>query len=123
LKAVLIISHGSRIVETKEEIRRLIVQLRHLTEIPLLEYAFLEIESPSIPEGIADCVRKGATEIILLLNFLNAGHHVDKDIPRIIAGSQILFPSVKIHITAPLGQHSAIPRLFAEILLPFTPAT
>ncbi len=120
MKAALIISHGSRSAKTKEEIRHLIAKLQLLTEISLLEFAFLEIESPSIAEGIENCVQKGATEIIILLNFLNAGRHVDQDIPRIVQESQKIFPQVKIDITTPIGQHPAIPRLFAELLAPFT---
>jgi sirohydrochlorin ferrochelatase len=116
MKAVLLISHGSRLSKTKDEIVRLIFSLRPKTNIPIFEYAFLEIESPSIPEGIDLCVEKGATEIIVLLNFLNAGRHVDKDIPRIINESRKKYSNVKIRMSRPVGQHEGMEDLFIDLI-------
>jgi len=116
-KAALVISHGSRTSKTKDEVKVLVDKLKSLTGLALIEYAFLELESPSIPDGIASCVQKGATEIVILLNFLNAGRHVDVDVPAIVEESRKKFPQV--NITKPVGQHPAIPKLFAEMLSPF----
>ncbi len=120
MKAVLIISHGSRSSKTKEEVHGLIEKLKPLTDISLIECAFLELESPSIPEGIEFCAGRGATEIIVLLNFLNSGRHVDADIPGIVDESRQKFPHIKINITKPVGQHEGIPKLFAQMIAPFS---
>ena len=64
MKAVLLISHGSRFPETEEEIRAFTRQLKEKSAVPIVEYAFLDIAHPSIPEGIDTCVTQGATEII-----------------------------------------------------------
>ena len=116
MKSVLLISHGSRSPKTKKEVSKLVNTLRKKSEIMILEYAFLEIESPLIPQGIETCVKKGADEVIVLLNFLNPGRHVDVDIPRIIARAQKQYPKVKFHITKPVGQHEAIVNLFLEMI-------
>ncbi len=116
MKAVILISHGSRLAKTKDEVRDLIEKLKKLLSIPLIEYGFLEIESPSIPEAIDSCVAKKATEVIVLLNFLNAGRHVDKDIPQILDDARKKFPHVTFHMTEPIGQHAQIPVLFAQML-------
>lgn len=115
-RGALIISHGSRTSKTKAEVLSLISRLKPLVKIDFIEDAYLELESPSISEGIDNAVKKGAEEIIILLNFLNAGRHVDVDIPAIIDESRKKFPKVKIHLTAPIGQHVGIPKLFADIL-------
>jgi sirohydrochlorin cobaltochelatase len=120
MKAVLIISHGSRSAKTKEEVRELIAKLKPLTSVALIECAFLELESPLIPQGIELCVSRGATEIIILLNFLNSGRHVDVDIPGIVEESRKKFPAVTITITQPVGQHEGIAKLFADMLEPFS---
>lgn len=87
-----------------------------MCDFEVFEYAFLEIEKPGIPEGIDLCVRKGATEIIILLNFLNSGKHVDEDIPRIIREAKMKYPSVNFRITIPVGQHPKITELFLDLL-------
>ena len=116
MKAILLVSHGSRSPKTKEEIITLVNILRQRLPGQLVEYAFLEIESPSIPEGIDHCVIKGANEIIVTLNFLNAGRHVDNDIPVIVQNAKVKYPQIKFSISKALGQHPQIPDLFIDLI-------
>ena len=116
MKAVLFISHGSRLPQTEEEVREFVGRLKRRSHVPIFEYAFLEIAHPSIPEGIDICVDKGAAEIIILLNFLNTGKHVDEDIPRIIQTAQKKYPGVVFHITDPVGQHAQITDLLLDMI-------
>lgn len=46
--------------------------------------AFLEINSPSIPNAIDMAIQDGAKEVRVLPYFLLTGRHVVNDIPRII---------------------------------------
>ncbi len=116
MKSVLLVSHGSHSPKTKKEVARLINSLHRRSKIPIFEYAFLEIESPSIQQGIDICVNQGAREVVVLLNFLNSGKHVDEDIPRIIKEAQRKYPEIKFRITQPIGQHKQIGELFLEII-------
>ena len=95
MKAILLVSHGSRSPKTKEEIIVLVDILRQRLPQTIVEFAFLEIEPPSIPEGIDKCVSQGATEVIVTLNFLNAGRHVNEDIPAIVRAAQKKYPQIK----------------------------
>jgi sirohydrochlorin ferrochelatase len=116
MKAVLLISHGSRSPETKKEVADLADRLQSRRAAEIIEFAFLELESPSIPEGIDICVTKGADKIIILLNFLNSGRHVDSDIPEIVAKARLKHPQITISITKPVGQHPKIEDLFLDLL-------
>lgn len=116
MKAVLLISHGSYSPFTKKEVSALVDKLRQQSGISIFEFAFLEIEHPSIPEGIDICIQKGATEVVVLLNFLNSGKHVDQDIPRIIAAKQKEYPHILIRMTQPLGHHPSIEKIFLNLL-------
>jgi sirohydrochlorin ferrochelatase len=117
MKSVLLISHGSRFERTKEEVQALVDRLKSQSRIEVFKFAFLELEQPSIPEGIGQCVAEGADEIIVLLNFLNSGRHVDEDIPRIVQEARQKYPSVKMTITPPVGQHVKIIDLFLDMIL------
>jgi len=116
MKAVLLISHGSHFTQTEQEVREFVVQLKQQSDIPIVEYAFLEIAHPSIPEGIDICIEKGATKIIILLNFLNAGKHVDEDIPRIVDEARGKHPGVTFTVTQPVGKHNQIVKLFLDMI-------
>ncbi len=118
MTAVLFISHGSHSPQTKKEVVRLVKTLKSKSGIKIFEYAFLEIESPDIPEGIDRCVKKGAMEIIVLLNFLNSGRHVNQDIPRIVQEAKAQYPGVSISMTSPVGQHAGIMELFLDLVSP-----
>jgi sirohydrochlorin ferrochelatase len=116
MKAILLVSHGSRSPKTKDEILVLVNLLQKNLPGQIVEFAFLEIEPPSIPEGIDHCVFQGATNIVLTLNFLNAGRHVNEDIPAIMLAAQNKYPQVKFTITKPLGQHAQIPDLLIDLI-------
>jgi len=116
MKAVLLISHGSRISETEQEVKGFVELLKQQSPVTIIEYAFLEIAHPSIPEGIDICVEQGATEVIILLNFLNAGKHVDEDIPRIIDEARNKHSKVTFTITQPIGKHAKIIKLFLDMV-------
>ncbi len=115
-RAVLLISHGSREARAKKEIHLLTRSLKAKSSIPIFQYAFLEINRPSISAGLKRCVEQGAGEIIILLNFLNNGRHALRDIPRIVNSFHKKYPAVKIRTTAPVGQHPEIKKLFLDIL-------
>ena len=116
MDAVLLISHGSRSQKTKEEVALLVDDLKKCTGIAIFEYAFLEIEFPAIPQGIDLCVSKGATQVIISLNFLNSGRHVDQDIPAIVEAAAKQYPQVRFSITGPVGQHPKIAELFFDLI-------
>ena len=114
-RAVLLISHGSRSPKAKHEVIRLACVLKKRSGVPIC-CAFLEINKPSIVSGIRQCVQKGATEIIILLNFLNSGDHALKDIPRFIEQAKKKFPRISFRMTPPIGQHAHIPNPFLDVL-------
>lgn len=116
MRAILLVSHGSRSAKTKEEIEALIKILKQRSQISIFEYAFLEIEKPNIPEGLDICVAKGACEVIVLLNFLNAGRHVNDDIPEIVQHAAQKHSHVNFKVSSPVGQHPQIADLFLELI-------
>ena len=116
MRGILLISHGSRSLKTKKQIKALVKKLRSRLDTPIVEYAFLELASPSIPEGIKNCVKKGAKEVIVLLNFLNAGRHVNHDIPQIIRATKKNYPRIPIRLTNPVGQHERVVELFLDMI-------
>ncbi len=113
---MLLISHGSHSPKTKLEVQLLVEALRKRKAAPIIEFAFLEIEEPDISMGIDLCIKQGATAVIILLNFLNSGKHVDEDIPRIIQDAQKRYPNISLMISKPVGQHPKIDELFIDLI-------
>lgn len=134
MKAVLLVSHGSKSPQSRQEIDALAARLAAQAAVPaakppatpagtgtadpfrIFESAFLEIEKPSIPEGLALCAKRGATEIIVLLNFLNSGRHVLEDVPRLVREFESAHPTVSCKVTPCLGLYEGIDRVYLDLI-------
>ena len=116
MRSILLVSHGSKAPRAREEIEALAAQLKERSGVGIVQPAFLEIEPPDIPEGIRQCVHKGATEVAILLNFLNSGRHAAADIPRIIRKARQDHPGVKFRMTKPIGQQNYLVDIFLKLL-------
>ena len=73
--------------------------------------AFLELDDPSIPQGLINAIKQGATEIVVLPYFLSAGRHVSEDIPAEVAVVQKDYPNVIIKIAPYLGASDRMPEI------------
>jgi len=116
MKAILLITHGSRSPKSREEIAELTDTLKKRSGLPVVEYCFLDVDKPTIPEGIEVCIAKGAKHITVLLNFLNSGNHVLRDIPALVDEAKKKHPQVSFMITEPIGQHPKIADLFLDLI-------
>ena len=115
MRSLLLIAHGSRRKESNEEIRMLTARLseKAIPKFDFVTCAFLEIEEPSIAQGIQTCANAGATEIIVFPYFLSVGNHVASDIPAEIDTQRKEYPDITIKITEHIGKS----KHMADILL------
>ncbi len=112
MKHVVIIAHGSRRMASNDEVRKVTHQFsQQAHDFDRVSCAFLELDEPSIPQGLLNAIEQGATEIIVLPYFLSAGRHVSEDIPAQIAPVQDTHPEVEIKIAPYLGAAETIPEI------------
>jgi len=112
MKYLLIVAHGSRRMASNDEVRQ-VSQCFDLQKhnFDAVGTAFLELDDPSIPQGLIDAIKLGATEIVVLPYFLSAGRHVSEDIPAEVAGVQKNYPNVIIKIAPYLGASDKMPEI------------
>ena len=117
MKALVIVAHGSRRQESNQEIQLLAKNLsdKGVTGFSLIQYGFLELAEPSIPEAIIQCIKNGAAEVTVLPYFLSAGRHVVTDIPEEVAKAQQVYPDTPIHITPYLGAAEELLSVMARL--------
>lgn len=85
LKAAVILGHGSRVRGFGTAMEKAARDLSRKGLFDFVLCAYLGIVSPSLPEAIDDCVRKGAREVRVLPYFLQMGKHVRKHIPQMVS--------------------------------------
>ncbi|WP_243521289.1 sirohydrochlorin chelatase [Bacillus pseudomycoides] len=103
MKAVLYICHGSRLREAKEEAIGFVSSCMNRVSAPIQELCFLELARPFISEGFVNCIRKGATEIVVVPVFLLAAGHVKEDIPNELQKMKNKYPYITITYGNPFG--------------------
>ena len=112
--AVLLLGHGSRLLEANESMYRVASDLRATQQYLTVECAFLEINAPDIPAGLTNCQEAGATQIIVIPYFLHLGRHVKEDLPRIIAAWQNQNPSPQVILGQPFGYSPRLVELVQD---------
>jgi sirohydrochlorin ferrochelatase len=115
MKAILLIDHGSVKVEANEMLGavREMVQEMAGSDV-LVGYAHMELAEPSIAQGLADCVKRGATEIVAFPYMLSPGKHSTRDIPRLVAEAAAKHPGVTYTVTPAFGIHEKLGDVVLE---------
>lgn len=111
--AILLIAHGSRRAAANADLARLAEAMRNRRPHEIVEIAYLELTEPSIPQGAARCVERGATEIRMLPYFLSAGTHIVEDLTGFRDEFTSQYPKVRFQLCPPLGLHP----LMIDVLL------
>lgn len=112
MKYLLIVAHGSRRMASNDEVRdvtsKFALQEHNFDKVGC---AFLELDDPTIPQGLINAVEEGATEIVVLPYFLSAGRHVSEDIPAEVATVQKEHPNISIKMAPYLGASDSMPKI------------
>jgi sirohydrochlorin ferrochelatase len=114
--AILLIAHGSRLAAANDDLRQLAELVRQRFPSHIVEIAYLELAAPTIPNGAAACVQRGATQVRLLPFFLSAGAHVTEDLQRHQADFTALWPHVRFDLCPPLGLHPLMLEIICDRL-------
>jgi sirohydrochlorin ferrochelatase len=117
LTEVILLGHGSRAPEANEAMHEVVRRLGERWPEYRFGAAFLEINAPSIPEGIDLAVETGAERILLLPYFLHLGNHVRKDLPRFMEEGRRRHPGAEILLGAHLGFHPRLVEVAEERLI------
>ncbi len=103
--ALLLIAHGSRRQEANDDLLRLAKMIREKNLFSLVEVSYLEVVEPTIPQGVAKCVREDIQEVIMFPYFLSAGDHVTKDLLQFCNQFSKEYPATQFRLCPPLGLH------------------
>jgi len=115
VKGILIVDHGSRKDEANEMLPQMAELIQRLAgEDVVVRHAHMELSDPDIAEGFADCVRAGATEVIVFPYMLSPGRHSTSDIPRMVAAVARSFPNVAFSVTPAFGLHEKLAEVVLE---------
>jgi sirohydrochlorin ferrochelatase len=106
--AILLIAHGSRRAEANADLAHMAARLAERVSDPIVEIAYLELAEPTIPQGLARCVERGADAIRMAPYFLSAGAHVTEDLRAFQQAFMAAHPQISCRLCPPLGLHPGL---------------
>ena len=113
--AILLIAHGSRHAEANADLEHVAAELRRRGRYAVVEVAFLELAEPTVEQGGARCVNRGAECVILLPYFLSAGVHVRRDVGAAVDRIRARHPELTVELLEPIGQHPRLVEALRDI--------
>ncbi|WP_112181526.1 sirohydrochlorin chelatase [Paraliobacillus zengyii] len=116
IQAVLYVCHGSRVKKAAQEAINFIEKTMKLVDTEIQEYCFLELASPSIIEGVDQCIKQGATKIAVVPVLLLTAGHAKKDIPEELEHAQNKYQDVQFSYGKPIGVQEKMNDVLVERL-------
>lgn len=116
IQAVLYVCHGSRVKKAAQEAINFIEKTMKLVDTEIQEYCFLELASPSIMEGVDQCVNQGATKIAVVPVLLLTAGHAKKDIPEELEHAQHKYQDVQFSYGKAIGVQEKMNDVLVERL-------
>lgn len=112
--AVLLIAHGSRQAEANQDLHALAGRLKQIGPYTIVEAAFLELAPPDILAGAGECIRQGATNVLMIPYFLSSGVHLQRDLTAARDELSCLNPGIAFRLASPLGPHPLLDQIVLE---------
>lgn len=112
--AILLIAHGSRRAVANADLVQLAELVRARRPEEIVEIAYLELAEPTIPQGAARCVERGATQVRMSPFFLSAGTHIAEDLTGFQQQFTTHYPGVRFQLCPPLGLHPLLVEAMLE---------
>lgn len=110
----LLVGHGSRDADGNEEFLEFVQRMRHQLPDQHFEACFLELATPTIPQGIDACVHQGAERIVVVPVILLAASHVKLEIPEFLDAARKKYPHVDMVYGRNIGLHEQMVDLLCE---------
>ena len=95
---LLLIAHGTPHAEANAPLYRVAEAIRERSDYKV-QMSFMEINEPSIAEGVQALAEQEVAQIVAAPYFLQLGGHVAADLPEAVQAEQARYPHVKLALT------------------------
>jgi len=102
-QALILFAHGARDPEWAEPFRAIAAHVAAKRRDISVTLAFLEFQTPALPDAIASLVTDGHTAIHVAPLFMAQGGHLKHDVPELLAGIRGRHPELRIELLPAIG--------------------
>jgi sirohydrochlorin ferrochelatase len=112
--AVIILGHGSRSKGSETAVQAVVARIRTGDHV-IVEHAFLQYVPPTPQDALERCLAQNVDRVVIVPFFLQAGAHVTRDIPELVARARKAHPGVEIAVTDYVGAHPLMAKIVEEL--------
>jgi len=106
--ALILFAHGARDPRWAAPFQR----LQTMTQLSLpdcvVELAFLEFMTPSLPDLVSTLVAQGCQKVMVSPIFLGQGGHVLRDLPLLLDQLRATYPILDIKLATAVGEEESV---------------
>jgi sirohydrochlorin cobaltochelatase len=113
-RALLVMVHGSPNPDANADVLRVVERVRESSEFAMVEPAFMECNTPTIPEAIRTCVAASSSTVVAVPYFLHTGAHVALDLPGLLEEARRVYPGVEFLLGPYLGRSPVLTDILAD---------
>jgi sirohydrochlorin cobaltochelatase len=113
-KAVVLLGHGSKSQEAKEDFEFIVKLTQEKLAIDNVFGAHMEIAEPSLEDVISKISETELNRVIIIPYFLYKGNHIKFDIPKKIAKLEQMYPNLSFEFGTPIGKDPFMADLLAK---------
>lgn len=117
--ALILFAHGARDPEWAKPVEAVATQLRMRFPERIVQVAFLEFLSPTLPDLVARLVEAHADQVArldILPFFIAQGGHLRKELPELLAAMQQRYPHTVFRLLPPLGELPEVQSAMADAI-------
>jgi len=111
-KALLIVDRGSKMKDVQQELLETCVKIKSKTDYYYVDYCFLEVLPPFIPEGVNKCLKNNVDAITVVPYFLYPGMKLKDTVKQ--TASFVNNISSKIILTKPLSYQHTVSKVVLD---------
>ena len=119
---VLVVGHGSKLEHNKDLVAEMAIRLEARKEFGPVEAAFMQLNEPDIPTGLANVAARGVDQIYVVPCFLATGIHTTEDIPGVLGFAKgqrsgkvkIGDRTVEVRYCQPMGDDARLADILAD---------
>ena len=111
---LILFAHGARDPEWAEPFRDISKRIAATRDDLAVRLAFLEFQTPTLADVIADLAASGHTSIHIAPLFMAQGGHLKNDVPKLLAEVRSRHPGLKLELLPAIGDIADLRQAIAE---------
>jgi sirohydrochlorin cobaltochelatase len=117
MQAIVLFGHGSRDPSWRRPMEMVAERIRSQRAQVQVRCAYLELDTPTLPDAAAELMGLGVTQLTVLPMFLGAGRHAREDLPRLVEQVRQTCRGLQLRVLPSAGEDPRVLDLLAQIAL------